>query len=88
MRLNIAAASPLATAFQACRRHLVWAAVFSALLNLLYLAPTIYMLQVYDRVVPSRGHLTLMFLTLVLAFSLATLSILDAVRSREGTTRS
>jgi ATP-binding cassette subfamily C protein len=60
----------------------VWAAVFSALLNLLYLAPTLYMLQVYDRVVPSRGQLTLLFLTLVLAFSLATLSALDAVRSR------
>jgi len=60
----------------------MWAAGFSALLNLLYLAPTLYMLQVYDRVVPSRGGLTLLFLTLVLAFALATLSALDAVRSR------
>jgi ATP-binding cassette subfamily C protein len=73
---------PLVAAFRACRKHFVWAAVFSALLNLLYLAPTLYMLQVYDRVVPSRGELTLLFLTLVLAFSLATLSALDAVRSR------
>jgi len=60
----------------------VWAAVFSALLNLLYLAPTLYMLQVYDRVVPARGGMTLLFLTVVLAFALATLSALDAVRSR------
>jgi ATP-binding cassette subfamily C protein len=56
--------------------------VFSALLNLLYLAPTLYMLQVYDRVVPSRGGMTLLFLTVVLAFALGTLSALDAVRSR------
>lgn len=60
----------------------MWAATFSAFLNLLYLAPTLYMLQVYDRVVPARGGLTLLFLTLVLAFALATLSALDAVRSR------
>ncbi len=73
---------PLVAAFRACRSHFTWAAVFSALLNLLYLAPTLYMLQVYDRVVPSRGGLTLLFLTVVLAFALATLSALDAVRSR------
>ena len=73
---------PLLAAFRSCRSHFFWAAVFSALLNLLYLAPTLYMLQVYDRVVPARGGLTLLFLTLVLGFALATLSALDAVRSR------
>ncbi len=54
----------------ACKRHLAYAAGFSALLNLLYLAPTLYMLQVYDRVVPSRSGTTLLFLSLVLLFSL------------------
>jgi ATP-binding cassette subfamily C protein len=72
----------MVAAFRACRSHFLWAAVFSALLNLLYLAPTLYMLQVYDRVVPARGGLTLLFLTVVLAFALGTLSALDAVRSR------
>ncbi|HWA60764.1 MAG TPA: type I secretion system permease/ATPase, partial [Caulobacteraceae bacterium] len=74
--------SPLRAAVRACRRHFVAVAVFSALLNLLYLAPTIYMLQVYDRVVPSRGALTLVFVTLALVLALATLSLLDLVRSR------
>ena len=60
----------------------MWAASFSALLNLLFLAPTLYMLQIYDRVVPTRGGLTLLFLTLVLIFALATLSMLDFIRSR------
>lgn len=40
------------------------------------------MLQVYDRVVPTRGLVTLGFLTLVLVFAVAVLSALDAVRSR------
>lgn len=80
--LTVSQDSALKAAFASCKPHFLWAAGFSALLNLLYLAPTLYMLQVYDRVVPSRGHLTLVFLTLVLAFALATLSLLDAVRSR------
>src|SRR5437868_11161021 len=78
----LVAVSPLVAAVRACRRHLVSAAVFSALLNLLYLAPTLYMLLVYDRVVPSRGSLTLVFITAALIAALATLSLLDLVRSR------
>lgn len=65
-----------------CRRHLAAAALFSALVNLLYIAPTLYMLQVYDRVVPTQGLVTLLFLTLVLLFALATLALLDRVRAR------
>ena len=64
------------------RRHLIAAAGFSALVNLLYIAPTLYMLQVYDRAVPTQGRQTLLFLTLVLLFALATLSLLDRVRAR------
>jgi len=73
---------PLQSALKSCQQHFVWAAGFSALLNLLYLAPTIYMLQVYDRVVPTRGQATLVGLTAALIFALATLSILDALRGR------
>jgi ATP-binding cassette subfamily C protein len=72
----------LAEALAACRRHLAYAAGFSAIINILYLAPTLYMLQVYDRVVPSRGVMTLGFLTLLLLASLATLAFLEFVRSR------
>jgi ATP-binding cassette subfamily C protein len=74
--------TPLRQAFRACRRHFVGAAVFSALLNLLYLSPTIYMLQVYDRVVPTQGQTTLLFLTLVFTFAVGTLAALDFVRTR------
>ncbi len=81
--LNIAPPTEiLAAALRACRRHFVAVAAFSALLNLLFLVPMLYMLQVYDRVIPTRGSLTLFFLTLVLLFGLITLALLDFVRSR------
>lgn len=70
------------SALQACRRHFVAVAAFSALLNLLFLVPMLYMLQIYDRVIPTRGTVTLFFLTLVLLFGLGTLALLDFVRSR------
>lgn len=72
----------MASALRSCRRHFLAVLVFSALLNLLFLVPMLYMLQVYDRVVPTRGEVTLLFLTLVLLFGLVTLALLDFVRSR------
>jgi ATP-binding cassette subfamily C protein len=73
---------PLAEALKACRTHLIWAAVFSALVNLLYLTPTIYMMQVYDRVVPTGGITTLLLITAVAVFALGTLATLDWLRTR------
>ncbi|GAA0746538.1 type I secretion system permease/ATPase [Sphingomonas trueperi] len=74
--------APMRDAVALCRRHLLAAAGFSALVNILYIVPTLYMLQVYDRVVPTQGVQTLAFLTLVLVFALACLSLLDRIRSR------
>ncbi len=73
---------PVAEAVRACRPHFVAASVFSLLINLLFLAPAIYMLQVYDRVVATGGTATLFFVTAALAIALLTLSSLDAIRSR------
>ena len=66
----------------AIRRHLFFAAVFSALVNILYLSPTLYMLQIYDRVLPTGGELTLLFVTLVIFLALAVLAMLDSLRGR------
>jgi PrtD family type I secretion system ABC transporter len=76
------AETKLEEALRACRQHFVSAALFSAFLNLLFIAPMLYMLQVYDRVVPTQGGLTLLFLTLALLVALGTLALLDFVRSR------
>jgi len=72
----------LAEALADCRQHFIAAAVFSLLINILYLAPTLYMLQIYDRVVPTGGKTTLLFVTMALALALLTLSILDMIRNR------
>ncbi|ANI76565.1 MULTISPECIES: type I secretion system permease/ATPase [Sphingobium] len=72
----------MAQALSSCRRHFLSSLIFSALLNLLYIAPVLYMLQVYDRVVSEHGTTTLLFLTLILLISLAALSLLEFVRSR------
>lgn len=83
MKLFLADVPPsLDPAVKACRQHILLAAGFSALVNVLYLAPTIYMMQVYDRVVPTAGTGTLVWLTAFVALALATLTALDALRSR------
>lgn len=74
--------APLADAIRACRVHFIWAAVFSAGVNLLYLTPTIYMMQVYDRVVPTGGITTLILITVVAMFALGSLATLDWLRGR------
>jgi ATP-binding cassette subfamily C protein len=74
--------NPLHAALRACKRHFIFAAVFSGLINILYLVPSIFMLQVYDRVVPTRGGATLLVLTAILIVSLIVFALLDAVRMR------
>lgn len=74
--------NPVSLALRSTKRHFVYAAVFSGFVNLLYLVPSIFMLQVYDRVVPTRGGPTLIFLILILVISLIALSILDMARMR------
>lgn len=79
---DVELAEPLALALRACKRHFVAVAGFSCLTNLLLLVPAIYMLQVYDRVLPTQGKATLLIVTIGLAVSLVTLAALDALRSR------
>ncbi len=76
------ARSRLSIALRGCRTHLVAAAVFSAIGNLLYLAPSLYMLQVYDRVLPSRGLGTLAALSVLMLGALAALAVFEWLRSR------
>ncbi|MFS2004712.1 type I secretion system permease/ATPase [Duganella sp. CT11-25] len=54
---------------------------FSAVSNLLMLAPSLYMLQVYDRVLQSRNEITLLMLTLMMLGAYAIMSLLELARS-------
>lgn len=70
---------------QALRKRsgmLVGVAVFSGVINLLALTGAIYMLQVYDRVIPSRSIPTLIGLTVLLLVLFVANGALDLVRSR------
>lgn len=55
--------------------------VFSAIINLLALVPSLYMLQVYDRVLASRNEITLLMLTLMMLGGFAFLGGLELIRS-------
>lgn len=79
---NFSAAQMLRSGPQSLRTHIMLIVAFSAAINLLYLAPSLYMLQVYDRVIPTSGVLTLVLLSIVLIASLSVLALLDSVRSR------
>ena len=69
-------------ALKTCAPHFAAAQIFSAFIALLYLAPTIYMMQVYDRVLSSGSINTLLFMSGLLAVALATHAFLDGVRQR------
>jgi ATP-binding cassette subfamily C protein len=69
-------------ALKVCRRMFIAAALFSLGLNLLYLAPSIFMIQVYDRIIPTQSLETLLLLVFVLLFALFTLGVLDWARTR------
>jgi len=66
------------------RRVLVAAAALSGGLNILLLAPAIYMYQVYDRVLSTQHVETLVALTIVAILALVLLGGLDAVRGVVG----
>src|SRR6186713_31123 len=65
-----------------CREGLIAVGAFSMVMNLLVLTVSIYMLQVYDRVLPGRSVETLIYLTIIAAGALATMGALELLRSR------
>ncbi len=72
----------LTTALAECRRAFWSVGLVSCATNLLMFAGPIYMLQVYDRVIPGRSIPTLVGLTLMLLAAFAFQGFLDAVRNR------
>ena len=54
---------------------------FSAIINLMLLVPSLYMLQVYDRVLASRNETTLLMLTLMMLAAYLFMSALEMIRS-------
>src|SRR4051795_172783 len=62
------------------RPIVVYAGLFSLVINLLLLAPALYLLQVFDRVLSSRHEETLVMLTVVALVALVMSVVLDVLR--------
>ncbi|WP_019904404.1 type I secretion system permease/ATPase [Methylobacterium sp. 77] len=65
-----------------CRSALAAAAILSGMLNLLALAGSFYMMEVYDRVLPSHSVPTLLGLTALIVFLYGFHGIFDLLRGR------
>jgi PrtD family type I secretion system ABC transporter len=76
------ASSELAAALGACRRAFLAIALFSGMSNLLMLTGALFMLEIYDRVLPSRSVPTLVALLILAAGLYAAQGIIDMIRSR------
>ncbi|MDX2121394.1 MAG: ABC transporter transmembrane domain-containing protein, partial [Gemmatimonadota bacterium] len=64
------------------RPFFLYAGFFSLFINLLLLVPALYMLQVFDRVIPSRSDETLVVLTVGALAALLVMMVLDLLRAR------
>jgi len=74
--------SDLQEALKLCKGAFISAAGFSMIVNFLMLVPVIYMLQLYDRVVPTGNASTLTMLTVIMLVLFITLGSLEWVRSQ------
>ncbi|MCH5652237.1 type I secretion system permease/ATPase [Pseudomonas syringae] len=72
----------LQVALKACKGSFISVGFFSLFVNALMLAPTLYMIQISGRVVPSSSVPTLIMLTLILTVLMITMGALEWVRSR------
>jgi PrtD family type I secretion system ABC transporter len=80
--LNLEANDPVTVGLRASARRLLGVAVFSGAINLLTLSGSFYMLQVYDRVIPSRNIATLVGLSLIVLLAYLLQGYLEALRVR------
>lgn len=64
------------------KRYLGWAAGMSLVVNLAVLAPSLFMLQVYDRVLVTRSVETLSMLVVLAGVTLLAYGLLDQLRAR------
>ena len=75
-------APELRSAFTSCRTPFIGVAVVSGIINLLMLTGPLFMLQVYDRVLPSRSIPTLLGLCFFALILFLFFGVLDAMRGR------
>lgn len=81
MKNLLTAKSEIEQVLRGFKRTFYTIGVFSAIINLLALVPSLYMLQVYDRVLASQNEVTLLMLTLLMLGGFAFMGGLELIRS-------
>jgi len=79
---NIPETELIKKALNKCKTAFFWLVATSFVINILMLVQSIYMLQIFVRVLPSHRPETLIYLTLITILAMLTLSLLLWVRSR------
>lgn len=74
--------SELTQALWVFRREFLVVGAFSMVANVLMLSPTLYMLQIFDRVMSSRSELTLLAMSLITLFLFCVMAFAEWMRSR------
>ena len=74
--------SELGEALRSCRNAFIGVGIMSCMINILYLTGSIFMLEVYDRVIPSRSVPTLVGLIILAGGLYIAQGILDMLRGR------
>src|ERR1700735_2149639 len=74
--------SELGEALRACRNAFIGVGAMSCMINLLYLTGSLFMLEVYDRVLPSRSVPTLVGLAILAGGLYIAQGFLDLLRAR------
>src|ERR1700704_2178893 len=82
LRAALASDDPVAAGLRESARRMVGIAVFSGVINILMLSGSLYMLQVYARLIPSRNIATLLGLSLIVLFAYLVQGYFDAMRAR------
>src|SRR5687768_12046356 len=81
-RPNLNPRSELAQALASCRGAFISTALMSGMSNILMLTGAIFMLEIYDRVLPSRSIPTLVALVILAAGLFLAQGLLDMIRGR------
>src|ERR1700724_3770405 len=74
--------SELGEALRACRSAFIGVGIMSCMINLLYLTGSLFMLEVYDRVLPRRSVPTLICLIILASGLYMAQGVLDLIRGR------
>ena len=80
--VDLGSNDPVWAGMRAASRQLLGVAAFSGVVNLLMLSGSLYMLQVYDRVIPSRSVPTLLGLSAIVLGAYVLQGYFDALRTR------